>query len=89
MKIFFYKSVLVFALFILAIHFSFGLIKKNLKREYTNLISKEKVEDIKNKIREELKNGAEKEVLINPEDAKLLNNFLIKLKSELEKTNNK
>ena len=39
--------------------------------------------------REELKNGAEKEVLINPEDAKLLNNFLIKLKSELEKTNNK
>ena len=89
MKIFFYKSVLVFALFILAIHFSFGLIKKDLKREYTNLISKEKVEDIKNKIREELKNGAEKEVLIDPEDAKLLNNFLIKLKSELEKTNNK
>jgi hypothetical protein len=89
MKIFFYKSVLVFALFILAIHFSFGLIKKDLKRDYTNLISKEKVEDIKNKIREELKNGAEKEVLIDPEDAKLLNNFLIKLKSELEKTNNK
>ena len=89
MKIFFYKSVLVFALFILAIHFSFGLIKKDLKRDYTNLISKEKVEDIKNKIREKLKNGAEKEVLIDPEDAKLLNNFLIKLKSELEKTNNK
>ena len=89
MKIFFYKSILVFALFILAIHFSFGLIKKDLKREYKNLISKEKVEDIKNKIRKELKNGAEKEVLINPEDAKLLNNFLIKLKSELEKTNNK
>ena len=89
MKIFFYKSVLVFALFILAIHFSFGLIKKDLKRDYTNLISKEKVEDIKNKIREKLKNGAEKEVLIDPEDAKLLNNFLIKLKSELGKTNNK
>ena len=89
MKIFFYKSILVFALFILAIHFSFGLIKKDLKREYTNLISKEKVENIKNKIREELKNGVEKEVLISPEDAKLLNNFLKKLKSELEKTNNK
>ena len=88
MKIFFYKSILVFALFILAIHFSFGLIKKDLKREYTNLISKEKVEDIKNKIREELKSGVQKEVLINPEDAKLLNAFLKKLKSELEKTNN-
>ena len=88
MKIFFYKSVLVFFLFILAIHFSFGLIKKDLKREFTNLISKEKVEEIKNKIRKELKNGNNKEVLINPEDAELLNNFLIKLRSELEKTNN-
>ena len=88
MKIFFYKSILVFALFILAIHFSFGLIKKDLKREYTNLISKEKVEDIKDKIRDELKSGVEKEVLINPGDAKLLNTFLKKLKSELENTNN-
>ena len=87
MKIFFYKSVLVFFLFILAIHFSFGLIKKDLKREFTNLISKEKVEEIKNKIRKELKSGNNKEVLINPEDAELLNNFLIKLRSELEKTN--
>tara|TARA_X000001036_G_C20674562_1_gene803686 strand:- start:1050 stop:1316 length:267 start_codon:yes stop_codon:yes gene_type:complete len=88
MKIFFYKSILVFVLFILAVHFSFGLIKKDLKRDYTNLISKEKIEDIKNKIRQELKNGVEKEVLLDPEDAKLLNNFFIKLKSELEKTNN-
>jgi len=89
MKIFFYKSILVFVLFILAIHFSFGVIKKQIKREYTNLISKEKIENIKNKIREELKNGAQKEVLLRPEDAKLLNNFLIKLRSELEKNNNK
>ena len=89
MKIFFYKSILVFTLFILAIHFSYGLIKKDLKREYINLVSKEKIEDIKNKIREELKNGIEKEVLINSEDAKLFNNFFQKLKSELEQTNNK
>ncbi len=87
MKIFFYKSILVFVLFVIAIHFSYGMIKKDLKREYINLISKEKVEDIKNKIREELKNGIEKEILVNPDDAKLINKFLIKLKSELEKTN--
>ncbi len=30
-----------------------------------------------------------KEVLINSADAELLNNFLIKLKSELEKADNK
>lgn len=87
MKIFFYKSILVFVLFILAIHFSFGLITKQIKKEYTNIISKEGVENIKNKIRKELKNGVEKKVLISPDDAKLLNNILIKLKSELD--NNK
>ena len=38
-------------------------------------------------IRKELKNGVEKKVLISPDDAKLLNNILIKLKSELD--NNK
>jgi regulatory protein YycI of two-component signal transduction system YycFG len=89
MKIFFYKSILVFILFILAIHLSFGLIKKQVKREYTNLISKEGVEHFKNKIREELNNATKKKILINSEDTELLNNFLIKLKSELKKTNNK
>tara|TARA_B110000967_G_C18686932_1_gene461023 strand:+ start:612 stop:872 length:261 start_codon:yes stop_codon:yes gene_type:complete len=85
MKIFFYKSVLVFVLFILAIHFSFGLISNKLKNEYKNLISKERVEHIKNKIRIELKNGVKKDDLINPKDAKIINKFLEKIKTDLEK----
>jgi len=89
MKIFFYKSILVFVLFVLAIHLSFGLIKKQVKREYTNFISKEGIEHVKDKIRKEIKNATKKKVLINSEDAELLNNFLIKLKLELEKTKNK
>ena len=75
-------------LFIAAIHFSFGLIKNELKRDYNKVISKENSEQIKNKIREELRNGIKKEDLLNDEDAKLLNTFLKKLKSELENTNN-
>ena len=89
MKIFFYKSILVFVLSVLTIHFSFGLITKEIKIEYMNLISKDNLEHIKNKIRKELKNANKKEVLINSTDAELLNNFLIKLKSELEKADNK
>ena len=85
MKIFFYKSVLVFVLFILAIHFSFGLISNKLKNECKNLISKERVEHIKNKIRIELKNGVKKDDLINPKDAKIINKFLEKIKTDLEK----
>ena len=51
MKLFFYKSILIFFLFIAAIHFSFGLIKNELKRDYNKVISKENSEQIKNKIR--------------------------------------
>ena len=55
MKLFFYKSVLVLVLFVIGIHFSFSLIKNNLKRDYDKLISKENVENIKNKIEKNLK----------------------------------
>lgn len=85
MKLFFYKSVLVLVLFIIGIHFSFSLIKNNLKRDYDKLISKENVENIKNKIREELKDGVEKEVLINSEDAMLLKQFFEKIKEDIYK----
>ena len=85
MKIFFYKSILVFTLFILAINFSFGLITKQLQNQYKNLVSKENIEKLKNKIRDELKNGSQKESLIGAEDAKLINQFLIKISSDLEK----
>ena len=87
MKIFFYKSILVSVLFVLTIHFSFGLITKKLKSEYKNLVSKENVEHVKIKIREELESGSKKDVLIKPEDAKLINKFLNKIKSDLEKNN--
>ena len=83
MKLFFYKSVLVFFLFIIAIHFSFGLIKNELKREINKISSKENVDQIKEKIREEIKDGLDKERYFNQEDASLLNDFLNKIKSEL------
>ena len=83
MKLFFYKSVLVFFLFIIAIHFSFGLIKNELKREINKISSKENVDQIKEKIREEIKDGLNKERYLNQEDARLLNDFLNKIKSEL------
>lgn len=85
MKIFFYKSLLIFFLFILAINFSFSLISKNIKSKYQTLVSKEGFELFKNKIRKELEDGSQKDTLINPDDAKLINKFLQKIKSDLEK----
>ena len=40
MKIFFYKSILVFFLFLLGFHFSFNFAVKSVKREFENIISK-------------------------------------------------
>ena len=44
MKIFFYKSILVFFLFLLAFHFSLNFAVKSIKREFENIISKEQAE---------------------------------------------
>ena len=85
MKIFFYKSLLVFFLFLVAFHFSFSYVIKKSKSEINNLISKDKLEVLKNKIREEMKSATVKDDYINKEDAVLLNKFLDKIKSDLKK----
>ena len=55
MKIFFYKSILIFILFLLGAHYSFGLITKELKHKYENFATKENMEKLKTKVRKELK----------------------------------
>ena len=85
MKLFFYKSLLVFSLFIIAVHFSFGLIKNELKREFNKLVSKENAEQFKNKIREEMKNAVNKDDFLDKEDAILINKFLSKIRDDLTK----
>ena len=52
MKSFFYKSILVFFLFLAAFHFSFGYVVKKIKAELHSTLSKEKSEEFKIKIRE-------------------------------------
>lgn len=85
MKIFFYKSLLVFFLFLVAFHFSFSYVIKKSKSEINNFISKDKLEVLKNKIREEMKSATVKDDYINKEDAIILNKFLDKIKSDLKK----
>ena len=85
MKIFFYKAVLVFFLFIIAFHLSFGYAVKKIKTEIKNTISKNKVEEFKFKARKEMLSAVEKKNLIDPDDARLINKFLNKVISDLEK----
>ncbi len=83
MKIFIYKSLIIFLLVFLAFHLTFNYAKRSIEREIYNLSSKENIEIIKDEIREKVKNSIEKEDLINNEDALLLRKFLEKIKKEI------
>ena len=87
MKIFFYKSILVFFLFLTAFHLSFSYVVKKTKNEINELVSKERSELIKNKIRDEINVALTKEEYIRKEDAILINKFLNKIKEDLKKYN--
>lgn len=84
MKLFFYKSLIIFFLFLLSFHLSFGYLLKKIKTEISTNYSKDNVEILKSKIREEMKNAINKETYINSEDAKLINEFINKIKKDLK-----
>tara|TARA_B100000767_G_scaffold31737_1_gene27136 strand:- start:2225 stop:2488 length:264 start_codon:yes stop_codon:yes gene_type:complete len=87
MRIFFYKSLIVVFLFLITFHFSFNHVYKRLSTEINDAFSKDKIESIKNKIRLEAKTAISKDVYINPDDAKIINKFLDKIKSDLKQNN--
>ena len=85
MKLFFYKSVIVFFLFLLAFNLSYGYVSKKIDYLINEKVSKNSIEIIKEKIKNEMKVALTKEDYIKPEDAVLINNFLDKIKSDLNK----
>ena len=83
MKIFFYKTLLVaFAVFIV-----FKLTIGSLLKEAENLVydnfSKEKIEKLKESLREQIIIAVEKDDFIKEEDAELINAFISKIKQDL------
>ena len=84
MKIFVYKTLFVFFLIYLLLQFTIGAKIRQIQQEIDNFKSKENVEIIKNKIRDEIRNAINKERYLNKEDAQLINNFIDKIKTELK-----
>ena len=87
MKIFFYKSLIVVFLFLITFFFLLNYVYKKISTEILNTFSKDKIESIKNKIRSEIKTAISKDVYINPEDAKIINDLLDKIKLDLKQNN--
>ena len=83
MKIFVYKALFIFVCIFLLFQLTIGVKIKQFERELDNFKSKENIENIKNKIRKELRNAVEKENYLSDDDAKLINEFINKLKQEL------
>ena len=83
MKIFVYKTLFIFVGIFILFQLTVGAKLKQLNKELTELKSKENIEIIKNKLRKELRNAISKENYLSPDDAKLINEFINKLKKEL------
>ena len=83
MKTFVYKTLFIFVCIFLLFQFIIGVKLKQLNNELTKFKSKKNIEIIKDKIRDELKNAISKENYLTPDDAKLINEFINKLKKEL------
>ena len=83
MKTFVYKTLFIFICIFLLFQLTIGIKLKQLNKELTELKSKKNIEIIKNKLRDELRNAISKENYLSPDDAKLINEFINKLKKEL------
>jgi len=83
MRTFVYKTLFIFVGIFILFQLTVGAKLKQLNRELTELKSKENIEIIKNKLRVELRNAISKENYLSPDDAKLINEFINKIKKEL------
>ena len=83
MKLFIYKSLLVFFLIFLLFQLTIGSVIKNYENKVDQYLSKQNLDHVKLKIREEMKNAIKKENYLSPEDAELINKFLKKLQKEI------
>ena len=83
MKIFVYKTLFVFLCVFLLFHLTFGAKLREIEGQLEYFKSKENIEIVKNKIRDELRSAIEKENYLDDEDAQLINEFVNKIKIEL------
>ena len=83
MKIFIYKSLFVSFLVLILFKLTIGTLVNNYEEKLEKFFSKEYINKVKIKIREEVKTGIEKERILSAEDALLINKFFDKLQKEI------
>ena len=84
MKTFIYKILIFFVVFFILYKITIGKTINEIESKVEFIKSKENVEYIKSKIKDEIRNSLTKERYISIEDAQLINNFLNKIKKDLK-----
>jgi len=88
MKQYIYKITIFVIAMILIYEFTIGKQINKYTERLNTISSKEGRKDSVNKLREEIKKGVKKERYLSKEDAKLINQFLNKIKKELSEDKN-
>ena len=88
MKEFIYKTIIIIIAIIVIYEFTISKQIKQITEQSEILLSKEGRKEGIEKLREEIKKGIKKERYLSKEDAKLINEFLQKITSELKDNQN-
>ena len=89
MKIFLYKFAIILVGVFLLFEFTIGSKLKLYERNLINILSKQNIESIKQKAKDEMRIAINKDVYLDPKDAELLNQFIKKIQKELKDSENK
>ena len=83
MKIFVYKTIFVLVCIYILYQFTIGIKISSYERSLKNFTNDQGREQIRNKVREELKKAISKDQILKAEDKKLLKEFITKIQNEL------
>ena len=83
MKIFLIKTGVIFFAALILFKLTVGSLYNSLQKKLDKQFSKDQIILIKDKIREEMRKGIEKDKILNDEDAKLIQKFIKKLLKEI------
>ncbi len=84
MRIFVYKTLFIFLCLIISFKLTFGSLIGNIEDKVYEISSKEKVNLLKEKVREEIKSSLEKDNILEKEDAALISTFFRKISKEIK-----
>lgn len=87
MKSFIYKSIIIVIAILLVFEFTIGNKITQMYDKIDIFSTKEGRAESVNKIRDEIKKAVKKERYLSKEDAKLLNQFILKISKELSEDN--